>query len=71
MKLEDMDADNLDWPYITSCIRSKYKPLSKVAIEIGCDAGTLRRINTGYTPEPKFLTGAKLLDLYLDYCEGE
>lgn len=55
----------INWQALTNNLRG-YKPLSKVAIEVDIDAGTLRRIARGDTPEPKFSQGLILLDLHYD-----
>lgn len=55
----------IDWQALTNNLR-RYEPLSKVAIEADIDAGTLRRIARGDTPEPKFSQGIRLLDLHYD-----
>lgn len=58
----------IDWQRICLNLQAKYKPLAKVATEIGADAATLRRLARGETKEPKFSTGLRLLDLHYDQC---
>ena len=55
----------INWQQLTLNLRS-YKPLSKIAKQADIDAGTLRRIARGDTPEPKFNQGIRLLDLHYD-----
>jgi len=55
----------INWQQLTLNLR-RHKPLSKIAIQADIDAGTLRRIARGDTPEPKFSQGIRLLDLHYD-----
>lgn len=61
----------IDWQRICLNLRTHYKPLSKVAKDVGCDEATLQRLARGATEEPKFSTGLKLLDLHFDKCRQE
>lgn len=58
----------IDWQRLLLNLRSSYKPLAKVADEVGADEGTLRRLARGDTKEPKFSVGLRLLDLHYDQC---
>ena len=58
---------NIDWQQVCLNLR-RHKPLTQVALEIGCDDQTLNRLARGETKEPKFMTGVQLLDLHLELC---
>ncbi len=51
------------WDEIVLSLR-RYKPLSKIAKEIGIDAGTLRRIARGDTLSPKYEQGVEILKMH-------
>jgi len=53
----------IDWQNLTLNLR-KYKSLTKLAQDIGCDAATLNKIQRGEIAEPRFTVGIHLLDLH-------
>ena len=55
-----------NWQIICLQIRSKYKPLSQVAKEVGSDWRHLNRLARGDVKEPKFMVGVRLLDIHHD-----
>lgn len=57
----------IDWQAITNNLRS-YKPLSRVAKEVGSDWRHINRLARGEVSQPKFSVGVKLLDLHYDHC---
>jgi len=58
----------INWQQVCLHLRSRYKPLSQVAKEVGSDWRHLNRLARGEIEQPRFNTGMKLLDLHLDKC---
>ena len=56
----------IDWQTVTLSLRTHYKPLSAVAVEVGSDWQHLNRLARGEVMQPRFDTGVKLLDLAYD-----
>jgi len=56
----------IDWQTVTIALRTHYKPLSAVAVEVGSDWQHLNRLARGEVMQPRFDTGVKLLDLAYD-----
>ncbi len=63
-----MDITQIDWSLVCLNLRTRYKPLSRVAKEIGSDGYALNRLVRGEVIQPKMNIGIKLLDLHFDYC---
>ena len=55
----------IDWQQVTLNLR-RYKPLSRVAREVGSDERHLNRLARGEVTQPRFDTGMALLDLHYD-----
>lgn len=58
----------IDWCVVCNNLRSRYKPLSTVAKEVGSDERHLNRLARREVQQPKFEVGVRLLDLHLDHC---
>lgn len=56
----------IDWQRVCLNLRSRYKPLSAVAKEVGSDWRHLNRLARGEVEQPRFMTGIRLLDLHSD-----
>ena len=58
----------VNWSAVCLHLRSRYKPLSQVAKEVGSDWAHLNRLARGDTRQPRYDTGVRLLQLHLDKC---
>lgn len=58
----------IDWQRVCLNLRSRYKPLSYVAKEVGSGWQHLNRLARGETQQPRFDVGMRLLDLHRDKC---
>ena len=56
----------INWQKVCWNLRTNYKPLSRVAKEVGSDWRHINRLARGEVEQPRFLTGVKLLDLHID-----
>ena len=56
----------IDWQQLTIAIRQHYKPLERVADELGISRQHINRLARGDVAEPRFNSGVKLLDLAYD-----
>lgn len=63
-----MNMPSINWQQVLLHLRSRYKPLSQVAKEVGSDWQHLNRLARGETRQPRFDVGMRLLDLHLDHC---
>lgn len=59
---------DIDWQKVCLNLRRSYRPLSRVAKEVGSDWRHLNRLARGEVMQPKFNVGVRLLDLHLDHC---
>lgn len=63
-----MNNPMVNWSAVCLHLRSRYKPLSEVAKEVGSDWRHLNRLARGEVQQPRFDVGMRLLDLHLDHC---
>jgi len=56
----------IDWQRVCLNLRTHYRPLSRVAKEVGSDWRHLNRLARGEVRQPSFDVGVRLLDLHLD-----
>lgn len=61
----------IDWQLAANLLRTHYKPLKQVAVEIGEDPQYLNRVARGEAGEPKFSQGHAILDLAYDVLSPE
>ena len=61
----------INWSLVCVNLRHDYKPLARIAVEIGAGENHLNRLARGDVKEPKFSIGVKLLDLHYDYCRNK
>jgi hypothetical protein len=55
----------IDWQACCLQLR-KHKPLTQIALMIGCDDQVINRLARGEIAEPRFSIGLELLNLYTD-----
>lgn len=63
-----MNNPIVNWSAVCLHLRSRYKPLSQVAKEVGSDWRHLNRLARGEVQQPRFDVGVRLLDLHSDKC---
>lgn len=56
----------IDWQQLTISLRQHYKPLERVADELGISRQHINRLARGDVLEPRFNSGVRLLDLAYD-----
>lgn len=59
---------SIDWSAVCLHLRSRYKPLTAVANEVGSNWWHLNRLARGEVQQPRFDTGMRLLDLHRQHC---
>lgn len=61
----------IDWHLTANLLRTHYKPLERVAAELGINRQHINRLARGDVEQPRFNTGMKLLDLAYDVLPPE
>lgn len=61
----------IDWQLVCNLLRTHYKPLSQVAVEVGSDWRHMQRLARGEVVQPRFATGIRILDLTYDALPAE
>lgn len=56
----------IDWQQLTISLRQHYKPLERVADELGISRQHINRLARGEVIEPRFNSGIRILDLAHD-----
>lgn len=59
---------SINWSAVCLHLRSRYKPLTVVANEVGSDWRHLNRLARGEVQQPRFDTGMRLLALHRAHC---
>lgn len=61
----------IDWQQLTISLRQHYKPLERVADELGISRQHINRLARGDVLEPRFNSGVRLLDLAHDVLPAD
>lgn len=61
----------IDWQQLTIALRQHYKPLERVADELGISRQHINRLARGDVLEPRFNSGVRLLDLAYDVLPAD